>query len=134
MQNAQSSQDISYMNILELQDFCMAKKGVTETFPFDEDTLVFKVMGKMFALTSLTKWEKGEMAINLKCDPEKALVLRANYESIYPGWHMSKKHWNTVRVNSQDVADALVIELINHSYELVVAGLTKKARAALENE
>ena len=114
------------MNILELQDFCMAKKGVTETFPFDDNTLVFKVMGKMFALTSLTKWEMGEMAINLKCDPERALALREDYESICPGWHMNKQQWNTVHVNSGDVSDVLVKELINHSYELVISGLTKK--------
>lgn len=121
------------MNIEELRDFCIAKKGVTEEFPFDSDTLVFKVMGKMFALTSLAKWEKGEMSINLKCNPEKAIELRENYENIYAGYHMSKKHWNTVNVNSGDVSDDFLRELINHSYDLVVNGLTKKLKAELEN-
>ena len=121
------------MNIEELRDFCISKKGVTEEFPFDFDTLVFKVMGKMFALTPLAKWEKGDMFINLKCDPERALDLRENYESIHAGYHMSKKHWNTVNVNSGDVSDHLVRELINHSYELVIIGLTKKLKSELES-
>lgn len=121
------------MNTEQLRDFCITKKGVTEDFPFDFDTLVFKVMGKMFALIPLAKWEKGEMTINLKCNPERAIELRENYESIYAGYHMNKKHWNTVNVNSGDVSDDLVKELINHSYDLVVKGLTKKLQAELEN-
>jgi len=121
------------MNIEELRDFCIAKKGVTEEFPFDFDTLVFKVLGKIFALTSLSKWEKGDMTINLKCNPEKAIKLRENNESIIAGYHMSKKHWNTVNVNSGDVSDDLVRKLINHSYDLVVNGLTKKVKLEFEN-
>ena len=121
------------MNIEELRNFCIQKKGVTEEFPFDVDTLVFKVMGKMFALTPLTKWEKGDRFLNLKCDPEKAIELREKYDSIYAGYHMSKKHWNTVDVNNGDVSDDLVKELINHSYDLVVNGLTKKLKTELEN-
>jgi len=121
------------MHIGQLRDFCIAKKGVTEHFPFDNVTLVFKVMNKIFALTGLDSWEKGEQKINLKCNPEKAEELRGEYEGIIPGWHMNKKHWNTVLVNSSDVSDVLVKELINHSYDLVVSGLTKKAKSELEN-
>ena len=120
------------MNIEQLRDFCIAKKGVTEHFPFDEVTLVFKVMHKMFALSSLDRWEKGEESINLKCNPEKSEELRGEYEGINPGFHMSKKHWNTVTINNADVSDGLVRELINHSYDLVVSGLTKKAKRELE--
>ncbi|WP_299012164.1 MmcQ/YjbR family DNA-binding protein [uncultured Polaribacter sp.] len=119
------------MNIEELRDFCIQKKGATEHFPFDEVTLVFKVMGKMFALSSLRKWEKGEESVNLKCNPEKAIELRDNYEGVKPGFHSNKKHWNTVTINTSDVADELVFELVNHSYDLVVKGLTKKLQKEL---
>ena len=121
------------MHIGQLRDFCIAKKGVTEHFPFDNVTLVFKVMDKIFALVGLDSWEKGEQKINLKCSPEKAEELRGEYEGIIPGWHMNKKHWNTVLVNSSDVSDVLVKELINHSYDLVVSGLTKRSKSELEN-
>ena len=114
------------MHVEQLRDFCIAKKGVTEHFPFNEVTLVFKVMNKMFALSSLDKWEKGEESINLKCDPEKAIVLREEFEGINPGWHMNKRLWNTVTINNADVSDDLLRKLINHSYDLVVKGLTKK--------
>ncbi len=120
------------MNIEELRNYCITKKGVTEHFPFDEVTLVFKVMEKMFALVSLDKWEQGETKINLKCDPERALELRTDYESIRPGYHMNKKHWNTVTLNN-DVSDVFAFELIDHSYELVVKGLTKKLKEELRN-
>ena len=118
------------MNIEQLYDFCLSKKGVTENFPFDNDTLVFKVGGKIFALTSLGNWEKGTPSINLKCNPERALELRSEYEGIQPGYHMNKKHWNTVTIN-QDVPDNKLIELINHSYELVFASLPKNVRETL---
>ena len=78
------------MNIQQLYEFCLNKKGVTEHFPFDEDTLVFKVGGKMFCLTSLSEWEKGTPSLNLKCDPEKAILLREEFQAIKPGYHMSK--------------------------------------------
>lgn len=120
------------MNIQQLRDYCISKKGVTEHFPFDDVTLVFKVMNKMFALSGLDKWERGEESINLKCDPERAEELRGEYEGIIAGFHMSKKHWNTVAINTSDVSDNLVIELINHSYDLVVNGLTKKAQKELK--
>lgn len=117
-------------NIQSFYDYCLAKKGVTEHFPFDEDTLVFKVGGKMFALSSLSQWEKGEPSVNLKCDPERALELRAQYDSINPGYHMSKQHWNTVEVNG-DVDAALLRELIDHSYQLIFNSLTKKLQAEI---
>ena len=113
------------MNIEELRNFCIQKKGVTEEFPFDEVTLVFKVKNKMFALVGLKKWEQGETAINLKCDPDKAIELRGIYESVNPGYHMNKKHWNTVR-SEEDVPRALALQLIDHSYERVVAGFAQK--------
>ncbi|MBC7749169.1 MAG: MmcQ/YjbR family DNA-binding protein [Methylotenera sp.] len=117
------------MNLESYYEYCLAKKGVTAHFPFDEDTLVFKVGGKMFALTSLSQWEKGKPSVNLKCDPERAEELRADYDAIQPGFHMSKTHWNTIAIN-ESVSDALVKELINHSYDLVFKSLTKK----LQNE
>ena len=113
------------MNIETYFEYCLSKKGVTEHFSFDEDTLVFKVGGKMFALSSLNQWEKGEPSVNLKCDPERAEELRAQYDEIRPGYHMSKVHWNTIAVN-REVPDMLIKELIDHSYELVFRSLTKK--------
>ena len=121
------------MHIEQLRNFCIAKKGVTEHFPFDAVTLVFKVKGKMFLLTGLDSWENGDQKINLKCDPEKAIELRESYEDITAGWHMSKKHWNTVALNTGNISDDFVVELINHSYELVVKGLTKKMQQELVN-
>ena len=119
------------MDIQTYFDYCLAKKGVTEHFPFDEDTLVFKVGGKMFALSSLSQWEKGEPSVNLKCDPERAEELRAEYEDIKPGFHMSKIHWNTIAIN-KDVPDSLIKELIDHSYELVFKSLTKKIQMEIQ--
>ena len=113
------------MNIQQLYEFCQAKNGVTEHFPFDEDTLVFKVGGKMFCLASLKGFENGNPSLNLKSDPEKALELRAEYEAITPGYHMSKVHWNTIDLN-KDVSNKMLLELINHSYDLVFKSLTKK--------
>ena len=120
------------MNIQQLYEFCLSKKGVTEHFPFDEDTLVFKVGEKMFALTSLKEWENRTPSINLKCNPERALELRAEYEAIVPGFHMSKIHWNTIHFNS-DVSDKMICELINHSYDLVFSKLTKNIKTEIEN-
>jgi predicted DNA-binding protein (MmcQ/YjbR family) len=120
------------MDIQQLYDYCLSKKGVTEHFPFDEDTLVFKVMGKMFCLASLKEWEQGNPSLNLKCDPDYALVLRDEFESVQPGYHSNKKHWNTVYVN-REIPDKKVIHFINHSYELVAAKLPKKDREILRN-
>jgi predicted DNA-binding protein (MmcQ/YjbR family) len=121
------------MNIQQLYEFCLSKKAVTEHFPFDEDTLVFKVGGKMFCLTSLKQWEKGTPSLNLKGDPEKNEELRAEYEAINPGFHMNKTYWNTVDFNN-DVPDKMMHELINHSYELIYKSLTKKLRDEIEKE
>lgn len=108
------------MNIEEFRDYCLSKNATTESFPFDEVTLVFKVRGKMFALCAIDNFD----FVNLKCDPERALELRAEFNAIKPGWHMSKKHWNSVYVN-QDVTDDFLKELIDHSYDLIVASLPK---------
>jgi predicted DNA-binding protein (MmcQ/YjbR family) len=118
------------MNIQNLYEFCLSKKGVTEHFPFDEDTLVFKVGGKMFCLTSLKDWENGNPSLNLKCNPEKAQELRAEFEAVNEGYHMSKVHWNTVAYN-KDVSNKMILELINHSYDLVFDSLTKKVQAEI---
>jgi predicted DNA-binding protein (MmcQ/YjbR family) len=118
------------MNLETYYEYCLSKKGVTEHFPFDEDTLVFKVGGKMFALSSLSQWEKGEPSVNLKCDPDRAQELRAQYDDIKPGYHMSKVHWNTIEVN-KDASDSLIKELIDHSYELVFKSLTKKIQSEI---
>ncbi len=116
------------MNLESYYQYCLSKNGVTEHFPFDEDTLVFKVGGKMFALASLIEWEKGHPAVNLKCDPDRAEELRAQYDDIVPGYHMSKIHWNTINVN-RSVPDAFVRELIDHSYDLAFKSLSKKIQA-----
>ena len=118
------------MNIESYFEYCLSKKGVTEHFPFDDDTLVFKVGGKMFGLASLKEWENGNPAVNLKCDPGWAEELRVQYVDIEPGFHMSKIHWNTVKVNG-DVSDNFLKELIDHSYDLVFKSLTKKMQAEI---
>lgn len=116
------------MNIEELREYCLSKKGTEETFPFDEVTLVFKVMGKMYALTGLDR----DLFVNLKCDPEKAIELREEYDSVLPGYHMNKKHWNTVNIDGS-IPTSKIHEWIDHSYNLVVKSLTKALRAELDN-
>ena len=115
------------MNVEEFREYCLLKKGVTEEFPFDETTLVFKVMGKMFALCGL---DRVPTQINLKCDPEKAIELRDAYDGIIEGWHMSKVHWNTLFINN--LPHSLIHELIDHSYDLVVSKFTKKLKSELD--
>ncbi len=116
------------MNIETFREYCLSKKGATETFPFDEVTLVFKVMDKMFALTGL---DSEDFTVNLKCDPERAEELRATYpDDVLPGWHMNKKLWNTVRFEGS-LSESLLIDLIDHSYDLVVKGLPNKKREEL---
>lgn len=117
------------MNIEEFRMFCLKLQGTTEDFPFDENTLVFKVMGKMFALTGLNN---ESFTVNLKCDPAYAEELREKYSSIVPGWHMNKKHWNTVNFEQGELKDALLTELIVHSYDLVVSKLTNKLKEELK--
>ena len=121
------------MNIEQLRNYCIAKKGVTESFPFDKTTLVFKVMNKMFLLTGLNSWENEDGKMNVKCDLEKALELRSEYESVQPGYHMSKKHWNTVGLASGEISDELAKEFVDDSYNLIVSGLTKKLKEELKN-
>lgn len=115
------------MNLEELRDYCLAKKGVEETLPFGPETLVFKVMGKAFLLTG---FDYEPLQFNVKCDPEKAIELREQYSCVLPGYHMNKKHWNTVIVDGT-APEKMVKEWIDHSYELVVKGLTKNEKAQL---
>lgn len=115
------------MNIEDYRTYCLSFKGVTEDFPFDNKTLVFKVQGKMFSLLDVETFK----SVNLKCDPEKAIELREQYSGIIEGYHMNKKHWNTVSTSS-DVPDTLLKELASHSYDLVVKSLTKKSKEDLE--
>ncbi|XLS29715.1 MmcQ/YjbR family DNA-binding protein [Flavobacteriaceae bacterium M23B6Z8] len=120
------------MYLDEIRTYCLSKKGVIEDFPFDNDTLVFKVMGKMFALISLRSWEQGLPSMNLKCDPDYALELRASYGSIKGGYHMNKKHWNTLSLDSGDLSFSFIRELIDHSYDLVIKNLPKAKKIELE--
>lgn len=115
------------VDIESFRAYCIAKPGVTEEFPFDNQTLVFKVAGKMFALTNVDLFE----SINVKCDPEEAAVLRDQYEEVRPGYHMNKKHWNTVRVDGS-LSDALIRQWTDNSYRLVVSHLPKQLQATLE--
>ena len=114
------------MNIEDYRNYCLAKAGTSEGFPFDEKTLVFKVMGKMYALTSVETFQ----SVNLKCDPDRALELREKFSGVKPGYHMNKKLWNTVMIDGS-ISDKLLIELTDHSYDLVVQGLTKNLKLAL---
>jgi len=115
------------MNIEEIRAYCISKKAVTEGFPFDDTTLVFKVGGKMFALLSL---DEGH-AINLKCDPEMAMTLREQYEAVQPGYHMNKTHWNTVMLNGS-VPGSLIREWIDHSYDLILKSLSRKVQQSIK--
>lgn len=123
------------MQIDEFRTFCLEKPETTESFPFDEHVLVFKVLGKMFALTSLQKWENGDHSVNLKCDPELAQELRSKYpRDVLPGYHMHKKHWNTVTIVNSALSEKYIRHLINHSYELVVSKLPKGKREGLREQ
>jgi len=114
------------MDLEAFRKYCLSKKGVSEGFPFGEDTLVFKVMGKIFAITSFEQ----PLSVNLKCDPEKAVELRERYEDVQPGYHMNKKHWNTVNFEGE-ISVRELKEMTDHSYELVVNSLTKKLKEEL---
>ena len=117
------------MNIERLRAYCLEKKEVIEDDPFGPEVLAFKVAGKLFALVALDEVPK---RINLKCDPERAIDLRERHESVLPGYHMSKKHWNTVVLDGA-VPDSLIIEWVDHSYDLVVGGLRKVDRERIRN-
>lgn len=116
------------MNIEDLRTYCLEKPGTTEGFPFDEETLVFKVMGKMFALVPLEKRTK----ISLKCDPDYALELREHHPGMIEGaFHMNKKHWNQVEL-AGNLESSLIKSLVDHSYDLVVSNLKKVDKEALQ--
>ena len=115
------------MNIENFRDYCLSKAHVTESFPFDESTLVFKVCNKMFALTGLNS---EDFRVNLKCEPEEAIRLREIYDTVIPGYHMSKTHWNTIIIDGS-VEDQKIVEWIDHSYNEVIKTLPKKIRENL---
>ena len=119
------------MNIEQLYSYCLNKKKVTEHFPFDKSTLVFKVLGKMFVIVPLDKWEEEEPSITLKCDPDYTTELRDRYSCIYPGPYVSNKHWNTIDLYTGEISPKLICELIDHSYDMVIKGLPKKLRETL---
>jgi len=114
------------MDFDELRNYCLSKSCVSESFPFDEETLVFKVSSKMFCLINSAP----PFSVNLKCDPEKAIELREEYEEVKPGYHMSKKHWNTVDLEGS-LSTEFLKGLIDDSYNLVVEKLTKKEKQVL---
>ncbi|MET9464104.1 MULTISPECIES: MmcQ/YjbR family DNA-binding protein [unclassified Streptomyces] len=114
----------------ELRDFCLGFNAAVEEFPFTPETSVFKVLGKVFALSAL---DGDPLKVNLKCEPEQAVRLREEHEAVVPGWHMNKRHWNTVTVGGPGaLPDALARELVEDSYDLVVAGLPKAERLRLD--
>ncbi len=117
------------MNIEAFREFCLSFPGTTEGLPFDETTLVFYVKGKMFSLTDIDAFEY----INLKCDPEKAVRSREKHEGVTPGYHMNKKHWNSVRMDGS-IPDDTLVEWIKESYQLVVATLPKKVQKELKDQ
>lgn len=117
------------MHLEELREYCLLKKGVEECTPFGNDTLVFKVMGKMFLLSGI---DSDPIQLNAKCDPEKAIELREKYACVQPGYHMNKQHWNTI-ICDGSVSDKLIKQWIDESYALVVKSLTKKIKTELEN-
>jgi predicted DNA-binding protein (MmcQ/YjbR family) len=113
------------MDIEHFRNYCISKPNVEESFPFDEHTLVFKVMGKIFAIVGL---DSEEFSANLKCDPERSVLLRDEFpDHIYPGYHMNKLHWNTVKIDS-GLRDSILIELIDHSYALVLGNIPRKIK------
>ncbi len=116
------------MNIEKIREYCLSKKEVTESLPFDDETLVFKVLDKMFLLMNL----EGELRINVKCDPEEAVRLRDTYRAVLPGYHMNKKYWNTVLIDGS-VPGHILFEWIDKSYDLVVSALPKKKQELLKS-
>lgn len=116
------------MNIEDIRNYCNEKKAVTESFPFDEETLVFKVLDKMFLLTNLN----GELTINVKCLPEKAIELREHYPAINAGYHMNKKHWNTISIDGS-LSDDFIKAQIDNSYNLIVEKFTKNQKIIFQN-
>ena len=115
------------MNVELLREYCLSKKAVTEDFPFGESTLVLRVKNKIFLLVAL---DAAPLQFNAKCDPEKAVELREAYDAIKPGYHMNKKHWNTIVIDGS-IPNKLVKEMIDDSYDLIVQSLPKKIRDEL---
>jgi len=115
------------MNIEDLREYCLSKKGVTEDLPFGDDTLVFRLMNKIFVLANL----EGDLQINLKCDPARAIELREEYPAIIPGYHMNKQHWNTLIMDGS-LNRKLVFSLIDHSYDLIFDGFPKGKKEELK--
>ncbi|HNW88320.1 MAG TPA: MmcQ/YjbR family DNA-binding protein [Bacteroidales bacterium] len=115
------------MNIEELREYCLSKKGVTECFPFDETTLVFKVLGKIFLLTDI----EADFSMNVKCDPELAVELRERYPCVEPGYHMNKTCWNTVYIDGS-ISDRQLFEWVDHSYDEVVKKMTRKQKESFD--
>lgn len=118
------------LNLDEFRNYCLAKKGVTEHLPFGPDTLVFKVMNKMFALTGL---DSEDFKINLKYDSKQMEELRAKYPAITPGYHMNKKNWNTILIDGS-ISKKEILKLIDHSYNKVIEGLSKRDQKLLNEE
>lgn len=110
------------MNVESLRTYCLNKAGVTESFPFGPETLVFKVEGKIFLITGL---DGVDFRFNVKCDPEKAIELREEHSCVLPGWHMNKQHWNTIVVDGS-VDNKQLKEWIDHSYDLILLSVKKK--------
>lgn len=115
------------MNLEEIRTYCLKKKAVTEDFPFDDETLVFKVLGKLFLLTNINDIE---ISVNLKCEPSLAIELREKYTSVEAGYHMNKKYWNTVRYDGE-FSEREFYNMIDHSYKEVVKNMSKKMREEL---
>lgn len=117
------------MDIEEIRNYCLGKPGVSESFPFDNETLVFKVGSKMFCLTNLNITK----SINLKCNPERAIELREEFEEVLPGYHMNKKHWNTVSLEGR-LERNFILGLIDHSYNLVYKKLNKTEKEKIKSD
>ncbi len=116
-----------------IQSHCINKEQTTEEFPFDESTLVYKVLGKIFALCPLEAWEQGNPSITLKCDPDYAEELRNDYDAIQSGFHANKKHWNTIYLSNCRFSPQFLFELIDHSYAMVIQNMPKKLRSQLSS-
>jgi len=115
------------VNIEEIRDYCLTKPGVTEDMPFGEDTLVFRVGEKLFLLISLSQGDR----FNVKCDPERAIELREQHTEVQPGYHMNKKHWNTVHTDG-NLSRRQICDMIDHSYDLVLKSLPKSIREQIK--
>lgn len=115
------------MDLVTIREYCLKKKGVTESLPFNEDSPVYKVKSKIFLIANLTP----PFSINLKCDPEKAVELREQYPSVTPGYHMNKIHWNTILLDNS-IPDKLILSLIDDSYNLAAKGLSKKEKEQID--